>query len=142
MNVENDENDNGNNLNNSVYSNSTIISDLLQCDGADSVNDYEDDEDDEDDENDDEDDDKMTRPIPVVSINQILITPISDPPPWYDPYILCDQPRLPVRKTIRRDNKLIEAFSLPRCTEYNMRSARVKSSGGYRNARFRHLLFK
>ena len=55
-----------------------------------------------------------------------LPNPNVPPPPWYDVYQPSEQYRVPVRQTIRRDNRLDKSLLLPIIAVSNLRSLILK----------------
>ena len=64
--------------------------------------------------------------IPVILNTFQCSTPNCPPPPWYEGYIPNIQKRVPVRKTIRRDNRLNKSILLPIISVSNLRSLMPK----------------
>ena len=60
--------------------------------------------------------------IPVLINSGQLFYPATPPPPWYDFYQPNVEGRVPVRQTIRRDNRLNKSLLLPIIAVSNLRS--------------------
>ena len=68
-----------------------------------------------------EEDDENQIPV-ILNTGQLLPSPNVPPPPWYDTYQPSTQYRVPVRQTIRRDNRLDKSLLLPIIAVSNLRS--------------------
>ena len=70
--------------------------------------------------------DEKDQEIPVITNIHRNFSPNISCPPWYDIYLPSQESRIPVRKTMKRDNRLKKSILLPIIAVSNLRSLMPK----------------